>query len=148
MPPLVSISQDATRIISRVEYCNRTNRLVGVSLPCNENGLPIPDSFLATSFETIENTFKTQTKCKYAHVYMAQAVIKNIPAFCLACIGSTNCFTAEDVLRHWKYIYEQCQQRKIAVISFRADGDSRELGAMKISSQFKNSSSLQINFTY
>ena len=136
-PPLVSISEDATRIISRIEYCNRTNRLVGFSLPCNNDGLPIPDSFLATSPEAIENAFKTQTKCKYAHVYMAQAVAKNIPAFCLACIGSTNCFTAEDVLRRWKYIHEQCQQRKISVISFGADGDSRELRAMKISYQFK-----------
>ena len=52
-------------------------------------------------------------------------------------MGSTNCFTAEDVLRCWKYIYAQCLQQKISVISFGADGDSRELRAMKISSQFR-----------
>ena len=135
-PPLIAISEDTTRIISRVEYCNKTNRLVGFALPSDKDGLPIVDSFLATSLDVIEQTFKTQTICKYAYVYMAQSVSKNVPAFCLACMGSTNCFTAEDVLKRWKYIYVQCLQRKISVVSFGADGDTRELRAMKISSQF------------
>jgi len=102
-------------------------------LPCNKDGLPIVDSFLATSYEAVEETFKTQTVCKYAYVYIAQCISKNVLAFCLACIGTTNCFTAEDVLRRWKYIYTQYLQQKILVVSFGADGDTRELRAMKIS---------------
>ena len=31
----------------------------------------------------LEETFKTQIICKYAHVYMAQSISKNVPAFCL-----------------------------------------------------------------
>ena len=40
-PPLVVISEDATHIISRVEYCSKINRLVGFALPCDNHGLPI-----------------------------------------------------------------------------------------------------------
>ena len=59
-------------------------------------------------------TFKMQTICKYAHVYMAQSISKDVPAFYLACMGSANCFRAKDVLRCWKYIYAQYLQRKIS----------------------------------
>ena len=106
-------------------------------MPCNKDGLPIVDSFLVNSFEAVEETFKTQTVCKYAYAYMAHCISKNVPDFRLACIGTTNCFTAEDALRCWKYIYTQCLQRKILVVSFGADGDTRELRAMKISTQYK-----------
>ena len=54
-PNVVSIGEDATRVIARVDYDNLTNRLMGFVLPCDTNGLPIADFFLATSFE---NHFK------------------------------------------------------------------------------------------
>ena len=76
---VVSIGEDATRIICRVEYDIRTDRCVGFVL----KGLPEVDSFLAISFDAIENMFATQTPTKYAYIYMAQPLDCNIPAFCL-----------------------------------------------------------------
>lgn len=70
-PKVVSIGEDATRVIARIEYDNQTNRLVGFVLPCDNNGLPLTDSFLATSFESIEKAFKDGVVSKYAFVYMA-----------------------------------------------------------------------------
>ena len=58
-PFVVSISEDATRIISRVEYDRESNRMVGFILPCDDEGLHLADSFLATTFEVIEECFKT-----------------------------------------------------------------------------------------
>ena len=60
---------------------------------------------------------------------MAQPLCQNVPAFCLACLGTDNKFTAEQVLKRWKYIYF-----RIDVVSFGADGDSRELKSMQVSS--------------
>jgi hypothetical protein len=40
-PSVVAIAEDATRIISRVEYDGTTNHCVGFVLPTNENGLPL-----------------------------------------------------------------------------------------------------------
>ena len=78
---------------------------------------------------------------KYAYAYVAQPVGLNVPPFCFACIGNNNRFTAEDVLQRWKYIYSQCSARGIRVVSFGADGDTRELKAMKTACQLFNSQS-------
>lgn len=108
-------------------------------LPCNDAGLPLTDTFQATSFAAIERMFASNELAKYAYAYGAQPVRLNVPAFCFACMGSNNRFTAEDVLQRWKYIYSQCSARGITVVSFGADGDTRELKAMKTSCQLFSS---------
>jgi len=40
-------------------------------LPCDADGLPVVDSFMATSFSAIETMFKNNTIAKFAYVYMA-----------------------------------------------------------------------------
>ena len=114
--------------------------MVGFVLPCSEDGLPLTDSFLATSFEVIEQCFRTCEISKFAYVYVAQCVSPTVPAYCLACMGTNNSFTATDVLKRWRYIFIECQKRNVTVISFGADGDTRLLRAMKISTQLKVSS--------
>ena len=52
---LIAISEDATRIISRVDYDVETDRCVGFVLPVNACGLPIVYSFLVASFVAIED---------------------------------------------------------------------------------------------
>ena len=104
----------------------RTNRCVGF-------GLPEVDSFSATSFDAIEKMFTTQSVAKYAYVYMAQPLDLNVPAFCLACFGTNNRFTTDHVLSRWKHIGMECSKRKIQVVSFGGDGDSRIMKAMRVS---------------
>ena len=53
-PLVIAVSEDTTWVISRVEYDNETSTLVSFLLPCDSNGLPIADSFLALSLESIE----------------------------------------------------------------------------------------------
>ena len=130
---LISIGEDATRVISRVEYDSETNRCVGFVLPLDKNGLPMNDEFLALSFESMEKMFKTSDIAKYAYVYMAQPFCSSVPPFCLACLGTNNKFTAKDALLRWQYIVKECKKRSIDVVSFGGDGDSRLLKAMKIS---------------
>ena len=55
----------------------------------------------------------------------------DVPAFCLACIGTDNKFTADLILKRWKCIFLECNKRGISVVSFGADGDSGELSAMQ-----------------
>ena len=133
---VVSISEDATRIINRIDYDSESDRLVGFVLPCDDQGLPLVDAFLATTFESIQEMFESNQRSKYAYVYVAQCLTKRIPPYCLACLGTDNCFSAPDILIRWKYIYTECNKRNISVISFGSDGDLRNLRAMKISSQF------------
>ena len=145
---IVSLGEDATRVVSRIEYDAETDKLIGFVLPCENNGLPVLDSFLATSFETMEAHFKTGSIAKYAFVYMAQPLTVGVPAFCLACIGTDNKFNADIVLKRWKYIYNELNQRGISLVSVGADGDSRELRAMQVSTQLLSSSQNTVNSTY
>jgi len=130
---VVAIGEDATRIIARVEYDSESDRLVGFVLPCNDEGLPILSSFSVANFDSIKKAFQTGDVAKLAFVYMAQPLSEGVPAFCLACLGTNNKFTSDLLLKRWKYIYTECQKRGIHVASFGADGDSRELRAMQLS---------------
>ena len=139
-PKVITIGEDAARLIGRVEYNSETDKLVGFVMPCDEKGLPLTDSFTAVLFNAIEDYFATDDVAKYAFVYMAQALHEGVPAFCLACMGTDNKFTAELVLKRWKYMFSECKKRGITVVCFGADGDSRELKAMQVSSQLLFSS--------
>jgi len=57
----VWISEDGTRINGRVQYSPRTNQLVGFVPPLDGNGIPIPDSFPATSAEEMTMHFKSKS---------------------------------------------------------------------------------------
>ena len=74
VPFIVAISENATQVLSRVEYNNTTNRLVGFGLPCKSEGLLLADSFLATSLDVIESCFMSKEVSKYVYVYMAQCI--------------------------------------------------------------------------
>ena len=123
-PLVVAIAEDATRIIHKVEYDPATNRCVGFVLPSNEFGLPKIDAYQAISFKVIENMFTTASTAKYAYLYVAQPLKKDTASFCLACIGTNNKFTAQQVLQRWDYIYTELTKRGVKIFSFAADGDS------------------------
>ena len=56
-PKVITIGEDATRLIARVDYDSETNRLVGFVLPLNRDGLPLLDAHLAKTFTSIEESF-------------------------------------------------------------------------------------------
>ena len=138
-PNIVSIGEDATRVIGRIDYDSETDRCVGFVLPLNKDGLPIVDAFLATSFTAIESMFQRESISKYAYLYMAQPLKQDAPPFCLACIGTNNKFTAKHIIQRWKYIYSECAKRGITVLSFGGDGDSRIMKAMRVSTTLHGS---------
>ena len=131
-PHIVAVAEDATRIINKVEYDPATNKCVGFVLPQTSNGLPDIDAYLAVSFKGIEHMFQTASIAKYAYMYVVQPLKESTPSFCLASVGTNNKFTAKEVLQTWTYIYSKLKKRKVDVISFAADGDSRLMRAMRV----------------
>ena len=83
-PSVISIGEDATRIVGRVDYDTETDKCVGFVLPLNEHSLPIIDSFIAVSFPVKEDMFHKQAIAKYAYIYMAQPLCINVPLVCIA----------------------------------------------------------------
>ena len=66
-PLCVWISEDATRITSRIQYDPKTNQIVGFVPPLHNNGVPKPFTFPATSADTITSYFEKATRA--ANVY-------------------------------------------------------------------------------
>lgn len=136
-PKIIAVGEDATRVISRIDYDSCTDQLVGFVLPVDGNGLPIQNSFTASSVDVIENHFLNGNVAKYAFTYMAQPLSRNASPFVLACFSSSNQFTAELVLQRWRHIQVECAKLGIHVISFSADGDSREMKSMRVSTKLQ-----------
>lgn len=135
---VVTLSEDATRIVGRVQYDSYSNQIVGFALPINKkSGLPIPLSFPARSMQEIIGHFENENEISpLVNVIMAKPVCTNsIPAFCLLLYGTNNKYTAEDVCKRWITIIEKLKSLGITVISFSSDSDPRYNTAMKKLSQ-------------
>jgi hypothetical protein len=68
------MSEDATRIVTRVEFDPATNQLVGLVPPLDKNGMPIKLHFPADSASKIVEFFRTFPKANYAIVVMVQSL--------------------------------------------------------------------------
>ena len=116
-PPIVTVAEDATQIVKRVEYDPVTNKCVGFVLPLDDDGNPKTNACLATSFKAIEGMFKHLVVSKYAYLYVVQPLKEGTPSFCLAYMGTNNKFTAKEVLQRWKHIQLELTKRGIKVLN-------------------------------
>lgn len=133
LPLAVSISEDATRIIGRVQYDSSTNQLIGFTSPLNHlNGMPMTNSFPARSAEEIYgHFFADHPIANFLNVVMAQPIDSNAKPFCLLAYGSDNCYSSNDVLKRWMYITNELAKLKIKVLAISSDSDPRYNGAMR-----------------
>ncbi|KAE8746726.1 hypothetical protein FOCC_FOCC006590, partial [Frankliniella occidentalis] len=113
LPLKIYISEDATGCAPRVQYHPGTNQLVGLSLPLNENGLPIVGSFPATTAKTISNHFKSNDVSKNAYCIVAQSIAVNSPSFVVAVYGTNNSFRAKDIHHRWHWLHNQFEEEGI-----------------------------------
>lgn len=124
----VWISEDAIRMIQRIQYDCRTNQLVGfVQTLDKKTSLPIPFSYNKVS--------------SLLYCYLVQPLEKNAPAFCLNMFGTDNSFTAEDSVKKWSYITKLLEDNGIIVLGYPSDGDPRLLKAMRSATNLGVSSS-------
>lgn len=131
---VVSISEDATRIVGRIQYDSSTNQIVGFTLPLDpKNGMPIPFSFSAHDASVIIDHFANNNSISaFVNVMMAQPIgSKYSPHFCLLIYGSDNKFTSHDVCKRWEYITRELNERNIEILTFATDSDPRYNAAMR-----------------
>lgn len=131
------MSEDCTRITPKVSYDSRTNQLIGFALPTDENGMPIPFTFNATSASQIQKHFSDPKNYVSSSVLvqMAQPQSETVPPFCLQIFLTYNTFTAEKVLSRWNFTTGELKQIDVKVDNYATDGDPRSLKVMKLKSQ-------------
>lgn len=99
----VWLSEDATGIVTKVEFDPKSNQMIGLVLPTDPvSGIPIAYTYLASNEEEINKNIKC---AKSTHVYfvMAQPILKNVPPYILQIFGNDNKFTTQNVLSRWKH---------------------------------------------
>lgn len=125
------ISEDATRITSKIEYNSSSNKIVGFVMPF-KNGMAEVDAFLATSAYAIGSYFQTNTKADYAYIIMAKPLENAAPPFCLSVFGTDNRFNFSDVIDRWDIMNKLAEDSGIKILGYSSDGDTRLLKAMQI----------------
>lgn len=132
----VWLSEDATGIVSKVEYHPATNQIIGFVLPLNCHGMPIALTYMADSAERIkEYMINNIPRSKLVYLILAQPMKENTPPFILSIFGTDNKFSTEDVLKRWKYTNTELMKFGIKVLGVSSDGDTRLLRGMKINTQ-------------
>lgn len=100
-PKLVWLSEDGSGIVQKAIFDSKTNQIVGLVLPFNDDGLPKTFSFVAETVSDIERFIKLPTST-HVYVVMAQPIQLNSAPFILQVFGTNSQFTAEDVQNRWK----------------------------------------------
>lgn len=140
LPLIVSLSEDATRIVGQIQYCSVTNQLIGFTLPISdENGMPTPFSFPARNAQEILSHFTGQNNTSnFLNIVMAQP-LGDVPPFCLMMYGSDNKCDTNDVVNRWNYITHELNRLKIIVLTVATDSDPRYNAAMRYLSKLGSS---------
>lgn len=145
LPFVVSLSEDATKIINRPQYDSKSNQIVGMVLPSNaEHGMPIPYSYRARDAqEMIRNLADKNPMASFVNVIMAQPIATDrVAPFCLLIFGSDNKYTGLDVQKRWKYIINELHKVGIKVIAVASDSDPKYNSSMRKLAQLGNKSNL------
>lgn len=140
---VVSLSEDGTRIIGRVQYDKYTNQLIGFVPPINkQTGLPIPFCYPARNApEIVQHFTEGNSTSLLVNVIMAFPVSQNPPApFCLLIYGTDNKYNANDVCNRWESIIRALNKLTIKVLSISSDSDPKYNSSMKQLSKLGNPS--------
>ena len=131
LPMIVALSEDATAVTGRREYCKKTNSTIGSSGPLTVSCLPDSSAFVVNNAESIVSHMKNYERASVAMVVMAQPIAEKIPAIRLCAFGSNNKFTSDDVKNRLATIETALNQEGIEGLTYASDGDSRELKMMR-----------------
>lgn len=140
LPLTVSLSEDATRIMGKVQYDSTTNQLIGFALPINEtNGMPIPYAFPARNAEDFLSHFSGHnSSSNHLNIIMAQP-LANVAPFCLLIYGSDNKYTSNNVVNRWINVVKELKRLNINVLTISSDSDPRYNSAMRYLSKLGSS---------
>lgn len=130
--PQIWLSEDATKIVNKIEYDSTTDQIIGLVLPIDQNGMPVKFSFRTENVAKLQHSLLNYTKAEYVYTVMARCLNVNTPSFCLSLFGTDNKFTTGQVLKRWSYTERVVGSEEIDILGWASDGDTRCLRAMLI----------------
>ncbi|CAF1390611.1 unnamed protein product, partial [Rotaria sordida] len=132
-------AEDCTAIIPKITYDTKSNTFVGFSLPLDNNGIPITNSYSTDSFTDLEQWCSDLPQAKSINACLIQPLslsINHISPYLLAAFGTDNKFKSSNIILRWHHIYEECKLKGTRIIGYATNCDSRYLRCMRISLGF------------
>lgn len=124
LPKEVVLSDDATRVVGRIQYDSSSNQIMGFALPIDKKtGMPITGAYPARNAEEILKTFSCKNSVSSFVIAIMAQTIADVPPFCVAMFGSDAKYTSEDVENRWKYITSELAKLNIKVLVICSDSD-------------------------
>jgi hypothetical protein len=132
-------AEDATAVVPKITYDTTSNTFIGFSLPINQNGVPITNSYSTDSFTHLEQWYDEVSKATSLSACLIQplssSTVSSSP-YLLAAFGTDNKFKGSHVVSRWHHIFKESKEKGIRIIGYSTDCDSRYLYAMRISLGF------------
>lgn len=104
------LCEDGSGIISKVQYDQTLDQLVGIVLPIDGNtGCPKRYEFTARNQEEITK-FMQHSKSTLVYIIMAIPLKEGIAPFILQMFGTDNKFKTIDVIKRWNYTIQELER--------------------------------------
>lgn len=101
----VWLSEDATKIVSRVKYCSKSNTIIGLVLPLDKKtGMPEKNFFEFESIAKVQQFLDHYSKSEYAECFMATSLCDEAVSYCICLFATNNKFDSMDVINRVLYI--------------------------------------------
>ena len=126
-------AEDSTAVVPKITYDTSSNTLIDFSLPLDNTGLPIINSYSTDSFIRLEYWYSNVPKAQLLNACLIQPVscsFDNSSPYLLTAYGTDNRFKSSDVISRWRHIYHERKAKGIRIIGYATDTDSRYLNAM------------------
>ena len=132
-------AEDCTAVVQKVTYDAMINTFIGFSLPLDNHGFPVINSYSTNSLTQLEEWCLEVNKAKQINIHVVQPISSSLhhpSSYLLGAYGTDNQFTSKDVLCRWRSIFEQSKAQGIRILGFSTDCDGRYLKVMRLSTGF------------
>lgn len=104
------LCEDGSGLISKIEYDLKSDQLIGIVLPLDENnGCPKRFEFTARDQEEITK-FMTHSKSSIVYIVVAVPLKEGVPPFIFQMFGTDNKFKATDVVKRWNHTIQSLER--------------------------------------
>lgn len=115
-PKFVWISEDDTKITSRIKYNINDDCVMGLQLPLSSNGVPEQSFFKFTSINAVNRYLESYPTSSYAKLMMCQPLSAESEAYPLIIYGTSGSDKADAVNARWKHILQTLSMSGITVL--------------------------------
>jgi hypothetical protein len=138
LPPYVFLSEDDTRIIKRLRYNSKSDVVMGLEIPVDENGIPYKNFFKFTSIKTVLEYVDKYPMCKNLKLVCLTFIDPRKQVMILMLTGVSKNDQSSIVEKRWKNINDMLKSVGIKVVGWSADGAPEFTRTMQITSAIPN----------